>query len=66
MTDFLKELGRRVLAYDCAMGTNVLLIETRRDLLHAKIAIAAFQDAIRDACEGKIPGRSSLLREPAF
>jgi 5-methyltetrahydrofolate--homocysteine methyltransferase len=37
-------------------GVDVLLIETSQDLLQAKIAIAACQDAIRDAREGKIPG----------
>ncbi len=37
-------------------GVDVLLIETCQDLLQAKIAIAACQDAIRDAREGKIPG----------
>ncbi len=34
-------------------GVDVLLIETCQDLLQAKIAIAACQDAIRDAREGK-------------
>jgi 5-methyltetrahydrofolate--homocysteine methyltransferase len=37
-------------------GVDVLLIETCQDLLQAKIAIAACQDAIRDARDGKIPG----------
>jgi 5-methyltetrahydrofolate--homocysteine methyltransferase len=37
-------------------GVDVLLIETSQDLLQVKIAIAACQDAIRDAREGKIPG----------
>jgi 5-methyltetrahydrofolate--homocysteine methyltransferase len=37
-------------------GVDVLLIETCQDLLQVKIAIAACQDAIRDASEGKIPG----------
>jgi 5-methyltetrahydrofolate--homocysteine methyltransferase len=37
-------------------GVDVLLVETCQDLLQAKIAIAACQDAIRDAREGKIPG----------
>jgi 5-methyltetrahydrofolate--homocysteine methyltransferase len=36
-------------------GVDVLLIETSQDLLQAKIALAACQDAIRDAREGKIP-----------
>ena len=36
-------------------GVDVLLIETCQDLLQAKIALAACQDAIRDAREGKIP-----------
>lgn len=36
-------------------GVDVLLIETCQDLLQAKIAIAACQDAIRAAAEGKIP-----------
>jgi len=35
---------------------DVLLIETCQDLLQAKIALAACQDAIRDAREGKNPG----------
>ena len=41
-------------------GVDVLLIETCQDLLQAKIALAACQDAIRDAREGKTPstGRS--------
>jgi 5-methyltetrahydrofolate--homocysteine methyltransferase len=37
-------------------GVDVLLIETCQDLLQAKIALAACQDAMRDAREGKIPG----------
>jgi 5-methyltetrahydrofolate--homocysteine methyltransferase len=37
-------------------GVDVLLIETCQDLLQAKIALAACQDAIRDAQEGKKPG----------
>ena len=37
-------------------GVDVLLIETSQDLLQAKIAMAACQDAIRDAKAGKIPG----------
>jgi 5-methyltetrahydrofolate--homocysteine methyltransferase len=37
-------------------GVDVLLIETCQDLLQAKIALAACQDAIRDAREGRIPG----------
>jgi 5-methyltetrahydrofolate--homocysteine methyltransferase len=37
-------------------GVDLLLIETCQDLLQAKIAIAACQDAIRDAREGRIPG----------
>jgi len=37
-------------------GVDVLLIETCQDLLQAKIALAACQDAIRDAREGKNPG----------
>jgi 5-methyltetrahydrofolate--homocysteine methyltransferase len=37
-------------------GVDVLLIETCQDLLQAKIALAACQDAIRDAREGKKPG----------
>ncbi|MGA3262957.1 MAG: homocysteine S-methyltransferase family protein, partial [Terracidiphilus sp.] len=36
-------------------GVDVLLIETCQDLLQAKIALAACQDAIRDARDGKIP-----------
>jgi 5-methyltetrahydrofolate--homocysteine methyltransferase len=36
-------------------GVDVLLIETCQDLLQAKIALAACQDAIRDAREGRIP-----------
>ena len=45
-------------------GVDVLLIETCQDLLQAKIAIAACQDAIRDAREGKIPatGRNIALQ----
>jgi 5-methyltetrahydrofolate--homocysteine methyltransferase len=44
-------------------GVDVLLIETCQDLLQAKIAMAACQDAIRDAGEGKIPstGRKVAL-----
>ena len=37
-------------------GVDVLLIETCQDLLQAKIALAACQDAILDAREGRIPG----------
>ncbi|MDE3188798.1 MAG: methionine synthase [Acidobacteriota bacterium] len=37
-------------------GVDVLLIETCQDLLQAKIAMAACQDAMRDAREGRIPG----------
>ena len=36
-------------------GVDVLLIETCQDLLQAKIALAACQDAMRDAREGRIP-----------
>ena len=36
-------------------GVDVLLIETCQDLLQAKIALAACQDAIGAAQEGKIP-----------
>jgi 5-methyltetrahydrofolate--homocysteine methyltransferase len=45
-------------------GVDVLLIETCQDLLQAKIALAACQDAIRDAREGKIPspGRKVALQ----
>ncbi|MGD0790035.1 MAG: homocysteine S-methyltransferase family protein, partial [Terracidiphilus sp.] len=45
-------------------GVDVLLIETCQDLLQAKIALAACQDAIRDAREGKIPstGRNVALQ----
>jgi 5-methyltetrahydrofolate--homocysteine methyltransferase len=45
-------------------GVDVLLIETCQDLLQAKIALAACQDAIRDAREGKIPstGRKIALQ----
>src|ERR1019366_2845083 len=45
-------------------GVDVLLIETCQDLLQAKIAIAACQDAIRDAREGRIPstGRNVALQ----
>ena len=45
-------------------GVDVLLIETCQDLLQAKIAIAACQDAIRDARDGKIPstGRNVALQ----
>jgi len=45
-------------------GVDVLLIETCQDLLQAKIAIAACQDAIRLAREGKIPstGRNIALQ----
>ena len=42
-------------------GVDVLLIETCQDLLQAKIALAASQDAIRDAREGK---NSSAGRPP--
>jgi 5-methyltetrahydrofolate--homocysteine methyltransferase len=37
-------------------GVDVLLIETCQDMLQAKIALAACQDAIQDAKESKIPG----------
>ncbi|MGD0546622.1 MAG: methionine synthase [Terracidiphilus sp.] len=37
-------------------GVDVLLIETCQDLLQVKIAMAACQDAIRDARDGKTPG----------
>ena len=37
-------------------GVDVLLIETCQDILQVKIAVAACQDAIRDARDGKIPG----------
>jgi 5-methyltetrahydrofolate--homocysteine methyltransferase len=45
-------------------GVDVLLIETCQDLLQAKIALAACQDAIRDAREGRIPstGRNVALQ----
>ncbi|HET7102827.1 MAG TPA: methionine synthase [Terracidiphilus sp.] len=45
-------------------GVDVLLIETCQDLLQAKIAIAACQEAMRDAREGKIPaaGRDVALQ----
>ncbi len=45
-------------------GIDVLLIETCQDLLQAKIALAACQDAIRDAREGRIPstGRNVALQ----
>jgi 5-methyltetrahydrofolate--homocysteine methyltransferase len=45
-------------------GVDLLLIETCQDLLQAKIAIAACQDAIRDAREGRIPstGRNVALQ----
>jgi 5-methyltetrahydrofolate--homocysteine methyltransferase len=45
-------------------GVDVLLIETCQDLLQAKIAIAACQDAMRDARDGKIPraGRNVALQ----
>jgi 5-methyltetrahydrofolate--homocysteine methyltransferase len=45
-------------------GVDVLLIETCQDLLQAKIALAACQDAMRDAREGKIPstGRRVALQ----
>ncbi|MGA3373224.1 MAG: methionine synthase [Terracidiphilus sp.] len=45
-------------------GVDLLLIETCQDLLQAKIAIAACQDAIRDAREGRIPstGRNIALQ----
>jgi 5-methyltetrahydrofolate--homocysteine methyltransferase len=45
-------------------GVDVLLIETCQDLLQAKIALAACQDAIRDAREGRIPatGRNIALQ----
>jgi 5-methyltetrahydrofolate--homocysteine methyltransferase len=45
-------------------GVDVLLIETSQDLLQAKIALAACQDAMRDAREGRIPttGRKVALQ----
>jgi 5-methyltetrahydrofolate--homocysteine methyltransferase len=45
-------------------GVDVLLIETCQDLLQAKIALAACQDAMRDAREGRIPstGRTIALQ----
>ncbi len=45
-------------------GVDVLLIETCQDLLQAKIALAACQDAIRGAREGRIPstGRNIALQ----
>jgi 5-methyltetrahydrofolate--homocysteine methyltransferase len=53
-------------------GVDVLLIETCQDLLQAKIALAACQDAIREAREGKSPrpaamwpSRSRSLLKPA-
>ena len=47
-------------------GVDVLLIETCQDLLQAKIALAACQDAIRDAREGKIPSTGSPPRRVAL
>jgi 5-methyltetrahydrofolate--homocysteine methyltransferase len=45
-------------------GVDVLLIETCQDLLQAKIALAACQDAVREAREGKIPstGRNVAIQ----
>ena len=45
-------------------GVDVLLIETCQDLLQAKIALAACQDVMRDAREGRIPstGRNVALQ----
>jgi 5-methyltetrahydrofolate--homocysteine methyltransferase len=45
-------------------GVDVLLIETCQDLLQAKIALAACQDAMRDARDGRIPstGRKVALQ----
>jgi len=45
-------------------GVDVLLIETCQDLLQAKVAIAACQDAIRDSREGRIAngGRNVALQ----
>jgi 5-methyltetrahydrofolate--homocysteine methyltransferase len=45
-------------------GVDVLLIETCQDLLQSKIALAACQDAIREAREGKIPstGRNVAIQ----
>ncbi len=45
-------------------GVDVLLIETCQDLLQAKIALAACQDAMRDAREGRIPstGRNVAIQ----
>jgi len=47
-------------------GVDVLLIETCQDLLQAKIALAACQDAIRDAGEGKIPSTGRWPRRVAL
>ncbi|MGD0902068.1 MAG: homocysteine S-methyltransferase family protein, partial [Terracidiphilus sp.] len=47
-------------------GVDVLLIETCQDLLQAKIALAACQDAIRDAREGKIPSTGRPPRRVAL
>ncbi len=43
-------------------GVDVLLIETCQDLLQAKIAIAACQDAIRDAREARFPSLAAMSR----
>jgi len=45
-------------------GVDVLLIETCQDLLQAKTALAACQDAIRDARESRVPstGRNIALQ----
>ena len=45
-------------------GVDVLLVETCQDLLQVKIALAACQDAIRDAREGRITstGRNVALQ----
>ncbi len=51
-------------------GVDVLLIETCQDLLQAKIALAACQDAIqaaiRDAREGKVPSTGRPPRRVAL
>jgi 5-methyltetrahydrofolate--homocysteine methyltransferase len=47
-------------------GVDVLLIETCQDLLQAKIALAASQDAIRDAREGKTGSAGSPPRRIAL
>jgi 5-methyltetrahydrofolate--homocysteine methyltransferase len=47
-------------------GVDVLLIETCQDLLQAKIALAACQDAIRAAKEGRVPSAGRPLRRVAL